>query len=164
MCPNILVQRSSQVENLAPGFQLLYVPLYYGNNHYVLSVLYISHKRNINKIKSLCYHKRNDLNNFKVFLTTIMSSSYCNGIFQKVIYIHKIEIYMKCNYICVYVCMGFPDGSVAKNHPQGRRHGFNPWVRKIPWRREWLSTLEENPTDRGRCGLWSMGWHRIGHN
>ena len=20
------------------------------------------------------------------------------------------------------------------------RHGFNPWVRKIPWRREWLPT------------------------
>ena len=24
---------------------------------------------------------------------------------------------------------------------QCSRPGFNPWVRKIPWRREWLSTL-----------------------
>ena len=24
---------------------------------------------------------------------------------------------------------------------QGRRCGFNPWVRKIPWRRKWQSTL-----------------------
>ena len=23
---------------------------------------------------------------------------------------------------------------------QGRRHGSDPWVRKIPWRREWLPT------------------------
>ena len=22
-----------------------------------------------------------------------------------------------------------------------KRHGFNPWVRKIPWRRKWLPTL-----------------------
>ena len=24
---------------------------------------------------------------------------------------------------------------------QGRIHGFNPWVRKIPWRRKWQPTL-----------------------
>ena len=29
--------------------------------------------------------------------------------------------------------MGFPDGS-GKNLP-----GFNPWIGKIPWRREWLA-------------------------
>ena len=35
--------------------------------------------------------------------------------------------------------MGLPGGSVVKNLPamQGR-HGFDPWVGKIPWRREWL--------------------------
>ena len=38
---------------------------------------------------------------------------------------------------------------------QGRghkRHGFNPRVRKIPWRRKWQPTpvfLQENPMDRG---------------
>ena len=31
----------------------------------------------------------------------------------------------------------FPGGSVVKRH---RRHGFDPWVRKIPWRREWQTT------------------------
>ena len=31
---------------------------------------------------------------------------------------------------------GFPGGAVVKNLP-GRRHGFNPWVSKIPWRRKW---------------------------
>jgi len=33
-----------------------------------------------------------------------------------------------------------------------RRHGFDPWVRKISWRRKWQSTpvfLPENPMERG---------------
>ena len=33
-----------------------------------------------------------------------------------------------------------------------KRHRFDPWVGKIPWRREWLPTavsMPENPTDRG---------------
>ena len=35
---------------------------------------------------------------------------------------------------------GFPGGSVVKNLPAVQetwRHRFNPWVRKIPWRRKW---------------------------
>ena len=28
----------------------------------------------------------------------------------------------------------------VKNLPASRRPGFDPWVGKIPWRREWLST------------------------
>ena len=37
--------------------------------------------------------------------------------------------------------VGFPGGSVVKKLPaQCRRHGFNPWVRKIPWRRKWQPT------------------------
>ena len=36
---------------------------------------------------------------------------------------------------------------------QRRRPGFDPWVQKIPWRREWLptpvsSSILENATDR----------------
>ena len=37
-----------------------------------------------------------------------------------------------------------------------KRCGFNPWVRKIPWRRKWQPTpvfLLENPMDRG--GWWA---------
>jgi len=29
---------------------------------------------------------------------------------------------------------GFPGGSVVNNPPWCRRSGFDPWVRKIPWR------------------------------
>ena len=35
---------------------------------------------------------------------------------------------------------------------QGRRHGFSPWVGKIPWRRRWLSLQYSclgSPMDRG---------------
>ena len=40
-----------------------------------------------------------------------------------------------------------------------RRHRFNPWVKKIPWRRKWQSTpvfLPESPMDRG-------AWRAIVH-
>ena len=30
---------------------------------------------------------------------------------------------------------GFPDGASSRE-----RHGFNPWVRKVPWRRKWKHT------------------------
>jgi len=37
--------------------------------------------------------------------------------------------------------LGFPGGSVVKNLPANAGGpGFNPWVRKIPWRRKWLPT------------------------
>ena len=39
---------------------------------------------------------------------------------------------------------GFPDGASGKEPAcQCRRHkrlGFNPWVRKIPWREKWQPT------------------------
>ena len=35
--------------------------------------------------------------------------------------------------------LGFPGGSVAKN-PEGRKHRFDPWVGKSPWRRIWQPT------------------------
>ena len=51
-----------------------------------------------------------------------------------------------CVCVCVCVYMGFPGGSVVKNPPANagdagdmtsRRHDFDPWVEKIPWRRKW---------------------------
>ena len=40
--------------------------------------------------------------------------------------------------------VGFPGGTSGKEPAcQCRRHkrfGFDPWLRKIPWRREWLAT------------------------
>ena len=42
----------------------------------------------------------------------------------------------------------------SKRH---KRHGFDTWVRKIPWKREWQPTpvfLPENSMDRGATAHW----------
>ena len=40
--------------------------------------------------------------------------------------------------------LGFPGGAISKEPPcqcrRHRRHRFNPWIRKIPWRRKWQLT------------------------
>ena len=58
---------------------------------------------------------------------------------------------------------GFPGGSDGKEESacQCRRPGFDLWVRKIPWRREWQPLQYpclENPMDRG--GWWATV-HRV---
>ena len=59
---------------------------------------------------------------------------------------------------------GIPRGSVVKNLPANaghKRHGFDPWVRKIPWRRAWQPTQYsclENSMDRG---AWRATAHRV---
>ena len=49
---------------------------------------------------------------------------------------------------------------MVKNWPCGRR-GFNPWVRRIPWRRAWQPTPVflpgESPWTEGPGGLQSTG-------
>ena len=50
----------------------------------------------------------------------------------------------------------------VKNLPACRRPGFDPWVRKIPWRREWQPTPvflpEESHGQRSLVGyMGSMG-------
>ena len=53
--------------------------------------------------------------------------------------------------------MGFPGGTSKEPACQCRRHkrhGFDPWVRKIPWRRAWQPTpafSPEHPIERGDC-------------
>ena len=64
-------------------------------------------------------------------------------------------------YICIALVVllsGFSRGSVVKDLPamleQCRRHGFNPWVRKIPWRRAWQPTPVFLPGEsRGQWNL-----------
>ena len=44
---------------------------------------------------------------------------------------------------------------------QGKRHGFNPWVGKIPWKRKWQPTpvfLLENPMERGAWRATVLGF------
>ena len=44
------------------------------------------------------------------------------------------------NFIKEDAILGFPGGSVVKICLKFRRCMFDPWVRKIPWRREWQPT------------------------
>ena len=65
----------------------------------------------------------------------------------------------------------FPGDSVVKTLPTNqcrrhRRHGFDPWVGKIPWRRKWQHTPvilpgESHGEEPG--GIQSMGSQRAGH-
>ena len=60
----------------------------------------------------------------------------------------------------------FPGGASGKELAcQCRRHGFSPWVRKMPWRRAWQPTPIPLPGEsQGQRGLvgYSMGPQRVG--
>ena len=54
------------------------------------------------------------------------------------------NIYFTCTFNKTF----FPGGSDSKESAcNARRPGFDPWVRKIPWREEWLPTLVILPTE-----------------
>ena len=56
---------------------------------------------------------------------------------------------------------------IVKNLPAMPETGFDPWVRKIPWRGTWQPTpvfLPGNRTDRGDWQATVHGVSRVGHN
>ena len=63
--------------------------------------------------------------------------------------------------------LGFPGGPVVKNSP-AKRHGFDPWVRKIPWRRKWQPTPVflpgESHEQRSLAGYSPWGCKKVGHS
>ena len=68
----------------------------------------------------------------------------------------KIASWILTIFKALRVDLGFPGGASGKEPAcqcrRHKRHRFNPWVRKIPWRRAWKPTLVsclENPMDRG---------------
>jgi len=54
---------------------------------------------------------------------------------------------------------------VVKNPPANsgdiKRHGFNPWVGKMPWRRKWQPTPVFLPGDPTERGAWRATVHRV---
>ena len=68
--------------------------------------------------------------------------------------------------------MGFPGGASGKEPTcqckKYKRHGFDPWVRKIPWRRVWQPTPvflpEESPGTEEPGGLQYIGLQRVEHD
>ena len=64
---------------------------------------------------------------------------------------------LRCIIVIVCVYAGFPGGASGKEpayqcRPKGGR--FNPWVRKIPWRRKWQLTPVFFPGESH--GQWSL--------
>ena len=60
--------------------------------------------------------------------------------------------------------MGFPSGSVVKEaacNAGDRRRRFDPWVRKIPWRRAWQPTPVFLPGEFHELRLQSIASHRV---
>ena len=57
----------------------------------------------------------------------------------------KLIQYIQCYILILHLLstfLGFPDVSVVKESAcQCRRHRFEPWGRKITWRRKWQPTL-----------------------
>jgi len=46
-------------------------------------------------------------------------------------------------YIYIYIYIYFTDGASDKEpafNAGDMRHGFDPWIRKIPWKRAWQPT------------------------
>ena len=58
--------------------------------------------------------------------------------------IYRVTLLKISPYTCAIKLLEFPGSSDGKEkkkvHLQCRRPGFNPWVRKIPWRKEWQPT------------------------
>ena len=87
------------------------------------------------------------------------------------VYRKMIQLYMcVCVYIYIYIyiymteyiCLGFPGGGSSKESIcQCRRHrrGFDPWVRKKPWRRAWWPTAVFLPGESR-----PLGSQRVGHD
>ena len=49
---------------------------------------------------------------------------------------------------------------MVKNLP-AKSHKFNPWLRRIPWRRAWQSTPVFLPGESHRQGAWQAMVHRV---
>ena len=65
----------------------------------------------------------------------------------------------------LYFMRGFPGGANGKEPAcqcrRWKRHGFDSWVGKIPWRKAWQSTPVFLPGDSMDCGAWWAIVHRI---
>ena len=66
-----------------------------------------------------------------------------------------------------HIVRGFPDGSVVKSLPSMWETGFDPWGKKIPWKRKWPPTPVFLPGKSHRqrsLRLQSMELHGIRHD
>ena len=76
-------------------------------------------------------------------------------------------LWIQCWGYCI-LCWASPKLSSRRIHLWCRRHRFNPWVWKIPWRRKWQPTPVILPIkshgQRNLAGCSPWGHKRAGHN
>ena len=60
-----------------------------------------------------------------------------------------------------HIYMGFLGGSDGRVCLQCKKHRFDPWVRKIPWKREWQSTLVVSSGNLMDGGTWKATIHGV---
>ena len=81
--------------------------------------------------------------------------TYCSKPFH--LY-HLIYLFFPLLFYYILSHLGFPGGTSGKESTcqcrRHKRHGFDPWVRKIPWRKAWQSTPVFLPEEfRGQRSL-----------
>ena len=76
-----------------------------------------------------------------------------------------------CHFLFTNLYLLFPGGTSGKEPScqcrRPKRHGFSPWVRKMPWRRERQPTpvfLSGESHGRKPGGLQSIGTQAVGHD
>ena len=69
---------------------------------------------------------------------------------------------LQADFGVLFLSLSFSGDSVVKNPPANRRGGFDPWVGKIPWRREWQPTPiflpGKSPGQRSLAGYRPWGY------
>ena len=106
-----------------------------------------------------------------LLLSTFISVGKClSNFISKMRKIYVLANFWWLNKVWIY-SMGFPDCASGKEPAcqcrRCKRPGFNPWVRKIPWRRAWQPTLVFFPGEaHGWRGLadYSSQDHRVRHD
>jgi len=71
-------------------------------------------------------------------------------------------------HLTVSSSLSFPVAQVVKNRPAMRRPRFDPWIGKIPWRREWQTHCSvlawRIPWTEEPGGLSSIGSQGVGQD
>ena len=77
------------------------------------------------------------MNSLSLFLECTVSSLLSG---ETLIILHVIIQVLPPQLLDPRHCLSFLVAQMVKNLLQCRRYGFKPWIRKIPWKREWQST------------------------
>ena len=135
----------------------------------------LSHNRPL-QFFSVCKQCKPNIYSFSIAITfeviqkslfeSLLCSRYTVGTLMNRMCIFSCKKTMGCE--CGYTgCMGFPGGSDSKESSYNVGDlRLDPWVGKIPWRREWKPSLVFLPGEwtEEPGGLQSMGSQRARHN